>query len=80
VFRNTVVFAEVAQILDRVLEGLNCIRLLLLIDEWTAIPVDVQPYVAEFLKKTMLPSNRITIKIASLEYRSQFSLPESGTT
>lgn len=75
VFRDTAVFAEVASRLETALTALGIERLLVLIDEWTAIPADVQPYVAEFLKRTLLPSRRTTLKIASLEYRSNFSIP-----
>jgi hypothetical protein len=72
--RDTVVFAEVAGVLDHALRALGLRHLYILIDEWTAIPPDVQPYIAEFLKRAFFPSNRITIKIASLEYRSRFTI------
>ncbi len=72
--RDTVVFAEVANLLDRALQALEISNLYILIDEWTAIPPDVQPYVAEFIKRALFPSNRITVKIASLEYRSKFTI------
>lgn len=78
VLRNTVVFAGVAQYLDAALEALGLTRLYLLIDEWASLPQDLQPYMAEMLKRTMLPSTRVTIKIATLEYRSTFSLPLSN--
>jgi hypothetical protein len=78
VFRDTVVFAEISRLLDDILVELQCSRLYVLIDEWTSIPLDIQPYVAEFLKRTVLPNRRITLKIASLEYRSRFSMPSVG--
>jgi hypothetical protein len=79
--RDTVVFSEVAGLLDKSLKALKLDHLYLLIDEWTAIPSDVQPYIAEFLKRAFFPSNNITVKIASLEYRSRFSIsvPESNS-
>jgi len=72
--RETVVFSEVYQMLDRALDTLGVKRLVLLIDEWTNLPVDVQPFVAEFLKRSFFPSHRVTVKIGSLEYRSRFTL------
>lgn len=51
----------------------------LLIDEWSSIPSDLQPLLSEFLKRSFLPVPRITIKIAALEYRSHFRLPDSNT-
>jgi hypothetical protein len=48
--------------------------LFLLIDEWSSLPMDVQPYLAEFLRRSFLPLPDVAVKIASLEYRSDFSI------
>ena len=48
-------------------------QLFLLIDEWSSLPLDVQPYLAEFLRRSFLPLPDVAVKIASLEYRSDFS-------
>ena len=47
-----------------------------LIDEWSSLPFDLQPYLAEFLKRSFLPIPQVTIKIAALEYRSNFSIQQ----
>lgn len=44
------------------------------IDEWSSLPLDVQPYLAEFLRRSFLPLPHVAVKIASLEYRSDFSI------
>lgn len=46
---------------------------MILLDEWTAVPLDLQPLLAEFLKRTFFPNARVTVKLASLEYRSNFA-------
>ncbi|MDT0202399.1 hypothetical protein [Nocardioides sp. AE5] len=74
--RETIVYSEIYQFLDTALAAMGVDRLLLLIDEWTSIPTDLQPFIAEFLKRSVLPSKRITVKIGSLEYRSRFNLPQ----
>ena len=51
----------------------------LIIDEWSSIPIEIQPYLAEFLKRSFFANNRIIIKIATLEYRSNFSKLNSKT-
>jgi hypothetical protein len=61
--------------LSKVLE-LTEARLFILLDEWSSIPTDIQPFLAEFLKRGVLPVGNAVIKIASLEHRSRFSLPE----
>jgi hypothetical protein len=76
--RETIVFSELYQVLDKSLAALGVQHLTVLIDEWTSLPTDLQPFIAEFLKRSIFPSNRVTVKIASLEYRSRFSLPAAG--
>ena len=41
-------------------------------DEWSEIPIDLQPYLADLIRRTILPVNSLTVKIASIEHRSQF--------
>lgn len=53
-------------------------NLYILIDEWASLPPDIQPYLAEFLKRGVLPVQRAILKIASIEYRSCFFLNENG--
>jgi len=72
--RETLIFSEVYQKLDQTLKSLNISHLVLMVDEWTSLPVDMQPFVAEFFRRTFFPSVRVTVKIGSLEYRSRFTL------
>lgn len=50
-------------------------ELIIIIDEWSAIPIDIQPFLAEFLKKSFIPTPNVTLKIGALEYRSNFTIP-----
>jgi hypothetical protein len=70
---DKIVFPELQAAMRRLLEAAGA-HLVLLIDEWQQIPKDLQPYLAEFLKRAFFPINRITIIIAALEYRSAFSI------
>ena len=76
--RETIVYSEIYRVLDAALAAMSVDHLVLLIDEWTSIPTDLQPFIAEFLKRSLLPSQRVTVKIGSLEYRSRFNLPQPG--
>ena len=70
---NKVVFPELQRSLRKVLD-LAQTRLYILIDEWSSLPAAVQPYLAEFLKRGVLPISSATTKISALEYRCHFSL------
>ncbi|MCC3243802.1 hypothetical protein LG047_00430 [Methylocystis sp. WRRC1] len=49
-------------------------RIWLLIDEWSEIPLDLQPFLADLLRRTVLPQERIIVKIAAIEHRSHFAV------
>jgi hypothetical protein len=66
-------FQDVGGALEAVVAALGLDRLVLLLDEWTAVPLDLQPLLAEFLKRAVMPHANITVKIASIEYRSNFA-------
>jgi hypothetical protein len=68
---DKVAFPDLSQALRRVLDHAD-IDLYILLDEWSSLPQDIQPYLAEFLKRRILPVNRATVKIAALEQRSVF--------
>lgn len=69
---DKIVFPELHRHLQKVLKLANT-SLVMLVDEWSSLPVDVQPYLAEFLKRGVLPLNDVTMKISALEYRCRFS-------
>jgi hypothetical protein len=74
VLESDLIYSDIRRTCESALKELGDSRLLLLVDEWTTFPPDIQPVFAEFLKRTFLPSNQVTIKIASLEYRSRFGI------
>jgi hypothetical protein len=67
-------FGNIAGGIGDLLSVLQTKRIWLLIDEWSEIPVEVQPYLADLIHRTLLPINEITIKIAAIEHRSNFAI------
>jgi hypothetical protein len=70
---DKVIFPALNSLLKIILHECGC-QLFLLIDEWSSLPIDIQPYLAEFLKRGLLPLAEVVVKIASLEYRSKFAV------
>jgi hypothetical protein len=64
-------FSEISKYLDELLYALNDIKIVCLLDEWSELPIDLQPYISELLKRTFIASN-YTLKIAAIPYRSNF--------
>jgi hypothetical protein len=49
-------------------------RVWFLIDEWSEVPVDLQPYLADLFRRVVLPINQLTVKIAAIEHRTNFAI------
>lgn len=70
--QDKIIFPELQKTLREVLDTAET-RLFVLVDEWSSLPLDIQPYLAEFLKRGLLPLNSATLKVSALEYRCRFS-------
>lgn len=68
---NKILFPELHHIFSKLLCQVET-TLYILLDEWSSIPDDLQPFLAEFIKRSCFANSRIVVKIASLEYRSNF--------
>jgi hypothetical protein len=53
-------------------------RIWVLIDEWSVLPEVLQPYLADFIKRTLFPIRNFSVQIAAIEQRSHFRVG-SGT-
>ncbi|WP_191060006.1 ORC-CDC6 family AAA ATPase [Geminicoccus harenae] len=67
-------FGNIGGPIESVLAILNAPRIWILIDEWSEVPIDLQPYLADLLRRTIPPINGITLKIAAIEHRFRFSI------
>jgi hypothetical protein len=68
---DTVVFPAVQHALRGILAR-EQLTLYILFDEWSSIPMDVQPFLAEFVRRAFLPDPHLVIKIGAVEYRTSF--------
>src|SRR5215468_2814388 len=48
-------------------------ELWILIDEWSALPPDLQPLMAEMLRRTFFATSGVVVKISAIHGRSRFS-------
>jgi hypothetical protein len=71
-------FATMASALKGVCEGFGGKRVWVLLDEWSSLPENLQPYLADFLRRVVYPINLVTVQIAAIEQRSNFILRPSG--
>jgi hypothetical protein len=74
-------FTDVARALREVATALTSRRVWLLLDEWSSVPPDVQPYLGEFLVRCVFPLQMFTVKIAAIQQQTRFrvQLPSGET-
>ncbi|WP_282696097.1 hypothetical protein [Streptomyces sp. CC208A] len=73
-------FGDVARALRDLGNALTSRRVWLLLDEWSSVPRDLQPYLAHFLTRCVLPVQKFTVKIAAIEQQSNFRAHVDGST
>jgi hypothetical protein len=70
--RHRVHFGAVGQILSRIIGNLASRRIWVVIDEWSVVPQDLQPLLADLIRRSLFPIRGITVKIGAIEQRSIF--------
>lgn len=55
-------------------------RIWILIDEWSSLPEELQPYLADFVKRSFFPISNYTVQIAAIEQRATFRLGSGAGT
>ena len=71
-------FGRVGYNLRSLCEALNGIRIWVILDEWSVIPIELQPYLADLLRRSLFPVGRISVKIGAIEKRSNFQKVLAG--
>ena len=67
-------FGEVSNALKSIEECLSGKRIWILLDEWSSVNLDLQPYLADLLRRSVFPVQGISVKIGAIEQRSNFLL------
>jgi len=72
-------FGNLTSALERVVKNLPRQRLWILFDEWSEVPLDLQPYLADMLRRGFLSVGGVTAKIAAIEHRSSLRFVNEKT-
>jgi hypothetical protein len=73
-------FGAVSSSIERIAAALVPHRLWIILDEWSNLPLDLQPYLADLIRRTLFHLSGVTVKIAAIEFRSRFAIPEPNNT
>lgn len=66
-------YRQITDTLKQVLHDLGINRLFIILDEWAQIPLAAQPFVAEFIKRAILPIQAVSVKLLAVNYQCKFS-------
>jgi hypothetical protein len=61
-------YGEVIRLLNLFAKEIGTPRLYIILDEWAQIPIQAQPYFAEFLKRAFFANRTVTMKIGVVDY------------
>lgn len=67
-------FGRVGSEFANIVKNLPKGKFWLVLDEWSEVPLDLQPYLADLLRRTLLPVRGVTLKIAAIEQRCSFRI------
>lgn len=56
----------------KLIEILKGIELWVIIDEWAEIPLELQPFLGDLLRRTIFPLYGVSVKIGAIDHRSNF--------
>ena len=65
-------FPELSAALRDVVNNLPAKRIWIILDEWSSIPPDLQPFLADMLRRTFFTIPKVTVKIGAIEHRAKF--------
>jgi hypothetical protein len=67
-------FGSVGSCLKTITSALSPRRLWVLIDEWSVVPIDLQPLLADLIRRALLPAPNMTVKIGAIEQRTNLQI------
>lgn len=72
--KHRVHFPAIQVHFKKIIEILNDIELWIIIDEWAEIPLELQPFLGDLLRRTIFPLYGVSVKIGAIDHRSNFRL------
>lgn len=72
-------FGKVGTVLRNLVKKFPNNRLWILIDEWSEVPIAIQPVLADMLRRAIMPTPGVSVKIGAIEQRSSFLVANIGS-
>ena len=72
--RHRIHFGALGDLLRQVMREHEAGRCWILLDEWSGIPIDLQPYLAEMLRRLFFGIPKVTVRIAAIPHRTEWRI------
>lgn len=73
-----VLFGRLSRTISNAAAAIAPRRIWILLDEWSSLPLDLQPLLADMLRRALFTCPGITVKIGAIERRSSFTIAGSN--
>ncbi|MCU1615782.1 MAG: hypothetical protein JWO98_3322 [Frankiales bacterium] len=73
-------FGRLGRTLEAAVATIAPHRVWILLDEWSNVPIELQPVLADMLRRTFFPCQGLTVKIGAVERRSRFIVRSTAAT
>lgn len=67
-------FPAISENILQVQRLLNEKKIWIFIDEWAEIPIELQPFLADLLRRTLFPMQNVVVKIAAIDRRTNLKI------
>lgn len=75
--KHRVHFPSIQNDFARIIKLITPNEIWIVLDEWAEIPLELQPFLGDLIRRTLFPTYGITVKIGAIEHRSNFRISKS---
>jgi hypothetical protein len=69
-------FGRVGKALEKLFAEMPHKRIWLILDEWSVVPIELQPFLADLIRRSVFPTRGYSVKIGAVEQRTNLYLPK----
>lgn len=77
--RHRIHFPSIRICFEKIVKIITPKEIWIILDEWAEIPMELQPFLADLLRRTLFPLFGISVKIGAIEHRSNFRFSQSAS-
>lgn len=75
--KHRVHFPSLQTEFNRLIRYISPTEIWIILDEWAEIPLDLQPFLGDLLRRTIFPIYGMSVKVGAIEHRSNFKISKS---